>query len=66
MDGNVGDRNNLTLWQNGENLILAVAGNNKNTIVVAHSVGAVVMESWIDHPNITAVGVQSSNIIGST
>ena len=55
VDGNEGDRKNLTFWQNGENLITAVAGSNKNTIVVAHSVGATIMESWIDHPNITAV-----------
>lgn len=55
VDGNEGDRKNLTLWQNGENLITAVANSNKNTIVVAHSVGAAIMESWIDHPNITAV-----------
>ena len=55
IDGNEGDRKNLTLWHNGENLITAVANNNKNTIVVAHSVGPVIVESWIDHPNVTAV-----------
>ncbi|KAK7681535.1 hypothetical protein QCA50_015267 [Cerrena zonata] len=55
VDGNEGDRKNLTLWHNGEDLIQAVASKNKNTIVIAHSVGAVIMESWIDHPNITAV-----------
>ena len=55
VDGNEGDRKNLTLWHNGENLITAVANNNKNTIVVAHSVGPVIVESWIDHPNVTAV-----------
>ncbi|KAK7693727.1 hypothetical protein QCA50_003299 [Cerrena zonata] len=55
VDGNEGDRKNLTLWQNGENLITAVANSNKNTIVIAHSVGAAIMESWIDHPNVTAV-----------
>lgn len=57
VDGNEGDRKNLTFWQNGEDLIHAVASKNKNTIVIAHSVGAVIMESWIDHPNITAVCV---------
>ncbi|KAI9318057.1 glycoside hydrolase superfamily [Dichotomocladium elegans] len=54
VDGNVGDRKNLTLWHNGDNLIKAVADVNKNTIVVIHSVGAVLMP-WIDHPNIKAV-----------
>ncbi|KAI8086821.1 glycoside hydrolase superfamily [Gilbertella persicaria] len=53
-DGNVGDRNNLSLWNNGDNLIKAVADANKNTIVVINSVGAVLMP-WISHPNIKAV-----------
>ncbi|KAG1376844.1 hypothetical protein G6F61_007249 [Rhizopus arrhizus] len=54
VDGNVGDRNNLSLWHNGDNLINAVADANKNTVVVIHSVGPVLMP-WIDHPNIKAV-----------
>ncbi|CAO3696011.1 hypothetical protein G6F70_002472 [Rhizopus microsporus] len=54
VDGNVGDRNNLSLWNNGDNLIKAVADTNKNTVVVIHSVGPVLMP-WIDHPNIKAV-----------
>lgn len=54
VDGNVGDRKNLTLWHNGDNLIQAVADANENTIVVIHAVGAVLMP-WIDHPNIKAV-----------
>ncbi|WVQ75627.1 hypothetical protein IAR50_005256 [Cryptococcus sp. DSM 104548] len=55
VDGNEGDRNNLTLWTNGDNLVQAVAGANNNTIVVVHSPGPLVIESWIDHPNVTAV-----------
>ena len=51
----VGDRQNLTLWMNGENLINAVAAVNNNTIVVVHSVGPVILEPWIDNPNVTAV-----------
>ncbi|KAI8362616.1 glycoside hydrolase superfamily [Blakeslea trispora] len=54
VDGNVGDRNNLSLWNNGDNLIKAVADANKNTVVVINSVGAVLMP-WINHPNIKAV-----------
>ncbi|KAJ1533988.1 hypothetical protein HK096_004481, partial [Nowakowskiella sp. JEL0078] len=54
VDDNVGDRNNITLWNNGDNLVNAVANANPNTIVVIHSVGAVNM-SWISHPNIKAV-----------
>ncbi|KAI7874859.1 hypothetical protein K492DRAFT_137251 [Lichtheimia hyalospora FSU 10163] len=54
VDGNVGDRKNLTLWHNGDNLIQAVADANENTVVVIHAVGAVLMP-WINHPNIKAV-----------
>ncbi|ODO05536.1 hypothetical protein I350_04587 [Cryptococcus amylolentus CBS 6273] len=55
VDGNDGDRNNLTLWTNGDNLVQAVASTNNNTIVVVHSPGPIIVESWIDHPNVTAV-----------
>ncbi|KAI0338576.1 hypothetical protein BDW22DRAFT_1362622 [Trametopsis cervina] len=55
VDGNEGDRKNLTLWGNADNLIAAVAANNKNTVVVAHSVGPAIIEPWIEHPNVTAV-----------
>lgn len=55
VDGNEGDRKNLTAWHGGDELILTVAANNNNTIVVTHSVGPLIIEPWIDHPNITAV-----------
>ncbi|KZT29530.1 glycoside hydrolase family 3 protein [Neolentinus lepideus HHB14362 ss-1] len=55
VDGNEGDRRNLTAWHGGDELILTVAANNNNTIVVTHSVGPLIIEPWIDHPNITAV-----------
>ncbi|KAF8312328.1 glycoside hydrolase family 3 protein [Clavulina sp. PMI_390] len=55
VDGNEGDRKNLTSWYNGDALVDVVAGNNSNTIVVVHSVGPLILESWIDHPNVTAV-----------
>ena len=35
--------------------MLAVAAQNNNTIVVVHSVGPLIVEPWIDHPNVTAV-----------
>ncbi|KAJ7611229.1 glycoside hydrolase superfamily [Roridomyces roridus] len=54
VDGNAGDRNNITLWHGGDNLILTTASRCANTIVVAHIVGPVLVESWIDHPNVTA------------
>lgn len=55
VDNNEGDRNNLTAWNNGDELVKAVASANNNTIVIVHSVGPMIIESWIDHPNITAV-----------
>ena len=48
-------RKNLTAWHGGDELIQAVAAQNNNTIVVAHSVGPLIIEPWIDHPNVTAV-----------
>jgi beta-glucosidase len=48
-------RQNLTLWHGGDDLILATANQCANTIVVLHTVGAVIMESWYDHPNVTAI-----------
>ncbi|KAJ7099289.1 glycoside hydrolase superfamily [Mycena belliarum] len=66
---NAGDRNNLTLWHNGDALVLATAAVCANTIVVQHVVGAVLVEAWIDHPNVTAVlhaglpGQESGNAI---
>ncbi|KAJ7908199.1 glycoside hydrolase superfamily [Mycena leptocephala] len=55
VEGNAGDRNDLNFWHGGEALILATAALCANTIVVQHVVGPVLMESWIDHPNVTAV-----------
>jgi Glycosyl hydrolase family 3 C-terminal domain len=51
----VAHRKNLTAWENGDALVQAVAANNNNTIVVVHSVGPMIVEPWIDHPNVTAV-----------
>ncbi|KAG1747118.1 glycoside hydrolase family 3 protein [Suillus paluster] len=55
IDGNEGDRKNLTAWHNGDDLVLAVAAQNNNTVVVVNSVGPLIVEPWIEHPNITAV-----------
>ncbi|KAI9785182.1 MAG: hypothetical protein M1839_000820 [Geoglossum umbratile] len=69
VDKNTGDRNNLTFWGNGDRLISTVAANNKNTVVVMHTVGPVIIEPWVNHPNITAIlwaglpGEQSGNSI---
>ncbi|KAK3321596.1 glycosyl hydrolase family 3 N terminal domain-containing protein [Apodospora peruviana] len=55
IDGNAGDRNNLTLWNGGDELIKAVASVNPNTIVVLHTVGPVIIEYAKQHPNISAI-----------
>ncbi|KAG6333169.1 hypothetical protein ID866_5915 [Astraeus odoratus] len=55
VDGNEGDRNNMTAWHNGDNLVSAVAAVNNNTIVVVNSVGPLILEEWIENPNVTAV-----------
>ncbi|KAJ3998417.1 glycoside hydrolase family 3 protein [Lentinula boryana] len=49
------DRTNLTSHNDAEQLILSVAAQNNNTIVITHSVGPLIVDSWINHPNITGV-----------
>ncbi|KAH7028124.1 glycoside hydrolase superfamily [Microdochium trichocladiopsis] len=53
------DRNDLSLnigeWTHSEDIILQTAAKCNNTIVVLHIPGPVIMEAWIDNPNITAV-----------
>ncbi|KAF2030595.1 beta-glucosidase [Setomelanomma holmii] len=69
VDGNMGDRNNLTLWQDGDALIQNVSANCNNTIVVIHSVGPVLVNSFYNSPNISAIlwagvpGQESGNAI---
>lgn len=77
VDGNEGDRKNLTSWHAGDELILAVAAQNEHTIVVVnrcgavrlspgaclyitqYSVGPLIVESWIDHPNVSRLSQNS-------
>ncbi|KAL8903404.1 MAG: hypothetical protein Q9207_003950 [Kuettlingeria erythrocarpa] len=69
VDGNIGDRNNLTFWQGGDVLIQNVSAQCNNTIVVMHTVGPVLLSNYTEHPNITAIlwaglpGEQSGNSI---
>lgn len=55
VDGNEGDRKNLTLWGNGDEIIKNVSSVNNNTIVIIHSVGPTLVTDWYDSPNITAI-----------
>ncbi|KAF1816063.1 hypothetical protein P152DRAFT_454310 [Eremomyces bilateralis CBS 781.70] len=69
VDRNEGDRKDLKLWADGETLIQKVAADCNNTIVVIHSVGPVIVSSFKDNPNVTAIlwaglpGQQSGNSI---
>src|SRR6266550_7475480 len=56
--------NNLTAWHTGDQLVLAVAAQNNNTIVVVHSVGPLILEPWIEHPNVTAVCIVYADTCG--
>lgn len=38
-----------------DNLVLNVAKNCSNTVVILHSAGPRVVDAWIEHPNVTAV-----------
>lgn len=69
VDGNEGDRNNLTLWHSGDDLIKNVSALCNNTIIVIHSTGPTLLTEWYDSPNITAIlwagvpGQESGNSI---
>ncbi len=69
VDGNEGDRKNLTLWKQGDDLIQNVSALCNNTIVVMHTVGPVLISDWYDNDNITAIlwaglpGQESGNAI---
>ncbi|KAK4183921.1 glycoside hydrolase superfamily [Podospora australis] len=54
-----GDRPNINLQKGGDELIVKVAGGcgggTGDVIVVIHAVGPVLMEKWIDLPNVKSV-----------
>ncbi|KAI5237104.1 glycoside hydrolase family 3 protein [Aureobasidium subglaciale] len=55
VDGNYGDRNNLTLWQGADAVIRNVSAVCNNTVLIIHSVGAVEIDEYKDNPNITTI-----------
>jgi len=69
VDGNEGDRNNLTAWEDGDRLVQNVTSVCNNTIVVIHSVGALDISAWNENENVTAIlwaglpGQESGNAI---
>ena len=69
VDGNEGDRNNMTFWKGGDTVAQNVSANCNNTILVIHSTGPVRLVDYADNPNITAIlwagvpGQESGNSI---
>lgn len=55
VDGNYGDRKNVTLWQQTEELIKHVANRCHKTVVVITATGPVDLEPFIDNENVVAV-----------
>ena len=49
------DRRNLYAQKGGDDLVKGVADTCPNTVVVFHAVGPVVVERWIEHPNVKAL-----------
>ncbi|KAL9105027.1 MAG: hypothetical protein Q9163_000124 [Psora crenata] len=49
------DRKDLHPQKGGDELVKRVSSHCKNTVVVVHTVGPVIMEQWVDHPNVKAV-----------
>ncbi|KAK5072030.1 hypothetical protein LTR64_004192 [Lithohypha guttulata] len=69
VDGNEGDRKNLTAWKNGDRIINNVTAVCNNTVVVIHSVGPIDVSPWYNNENVTAIvwaglpGQESGNAI---
>lgn len=55
--GNHGDRDasGLYAWYKGDQLVQDAAAKYKNVIVVAHTVGPMILEKWIDLPSVKSV-----------
>ena len=49
------DRSTLNLTAGGNEMIQAVAAVCNNTVVIMHIPGPVIIDSWVNHPNITAI-----------
>ncbi|AEO56238.1 glycoside hydrolase family 3 protein [Thermothelomyces thermophilus ATCC 42464] len=57
VENNHGDRDadKLAAWHGGDGLVKKVADKFPNVVVVAHTVGPLILEPWIDHPSVKAV-----------
>lgn len=59
VEGNPGDRTvaGLYAWHNGDKLVQGAASKFSTVVVVIHTVGPILMESWIDLESVKAVVV---------
>lgn len=55
VDCNYGDRKNVSLWHNGDELINRATDHCKKVVVVVNAVGPVNMEKWIEHEHVVGV-----------
>ncbi|KAG6015333.1 hypothetical protein E4U54_003677 [Claviceps lovelessii] len=57
VEGNHGDRDasGLFAWHNGDRLVQDAAAKYKNVVVVAHTVGPLIVEQWISLPSVKSV-----------
>lgn len=57
VEGNHGDRDadKLSAWHGGDALVKAAAGRYSSVIVIAQTVGPLVLEEWHDMPSVKAV-----------
>lgn len=57
VENNHGDRDSdkLAAWHGGDKLVQKAAEKYSNVVVVVHTVGPLILESWIDHPSVKAV-----------
>ncbi|GAB1314181.1 putative beta-glucosidase F [Madurella fahalii] len=57
VEDNHGDRDadRLAAWHGGDKLVQDAAEKFSNVVVVVHTVGPLILESWIDHPSVKAV-----------
>ncbi|KAK3290432.1 glycoside hydrolase superfamily [Chaetomium fimeti] len=55
VEDHAGDRNHLDPWHNGNELVKAVAAANKNTIVVVHSTGPIILEEILATEGVKAI-----------
>ncbi len=57
VEGNHGDRDasGLSAWHGGDALVQKAAATYSSVVVVAHTVGPLVVEPWVDLPRVKAV-----------